>query len=195
MSGEAVKEKKRYLPLGGSGNKIQTYLKSRWALACLAVLGIILLMWPVSSSRQGTTKPEQSALSSGKGTSVKADMERELAGILSQIEGAGQVEVSLTLVSEGVNSYAVNTKEQKTSSEETDKDGGVRKTTDTNTSQDLVVMGSQSPLLVEKKAPQVKGVLVVADGAANPAVKEQITRAVETLLDLPATRVLVLPRE
>ncbi len=179
----------------GLQERLQTSLRSRWALACLAVLGVLFLMWPFSAGHEGIVEPQEKTLPSEKTGFLKTDMERELAAVLSEIQGAGQVTVSVTLASEGMNSYAVNTKESKTSTEETDRSGTVRKTTDTSTSQDLVITGNQSPLLVEKKGPQVKGVLVVAEGASDSNVKERIMRAVATLLDIPASKVLVLPRE
>lgn len=42
-------------------------------------------------------------------------------------------------------------------------------------------------------APQVQGVVVVASGAGAPAVREEITAAVETLLQVGAYQVVVLP--
>ncbi|MDA8197863.1 MAG: hypothetical protein M0Z54_00330 [Thermaerobacter sp.] len=42
-------------------------------------------------------------------------------------------------------------------------------------------------------APQVQGVVVVASGASSPAVRQEITTAVETLLQVSAYQVLVLP--
>lgn len=197
MLGEPVKRTRSSFSVSEElPERLQAVLRSRWALACLAVLGVLLLMWPVSGGNKGTVKPEQKSLPSAKGGSIKTDMERELSAILSEIDGAGNVAVSITLASEGISSFAVNTKETKTSTEETDKGGTVRKTADTSISQDVVMMtGNQSPLLVEKKSPQVKGVLVVAAGASDSAVKERIMKAVATLLDIPASKVLVLPRE
>ncbi len=42
-------------------------------------------------------------------------------------------------------------------------------------------------------APQVSGVVVVATGASAPGVRQEITTAVETLLQVSAYRVAVLP--
>lgn len=194
MLGEWVRERTEKLPFTPSRASSLSHLKSRWVLACLAVVGIIFLMWPVSGKPDSGVKETAPAVEQADGESPEAALERELAGILSQVDGAGRVEVSLTLASDGVKSYAFNNKEESRAVEETDKAGGVRKTTETNLAQDVVVSASQSPLLIEKKAPLVKGVLVVADGAFDPVIKEQITDAVVTLLDIPASKVRVLPR-
>ncbi|HCF51291.1 MAG TPA: stage III sporulation protein AG, partial [Syntrophomonas sp.] len=47
-------------------------------------------------------------------------------------------------------------------------------------------------LLVEEKTPEVLGVLVVAAGASNVAVKEQLSSATATLLNIPLHRVMVV---
>ena len=58
-------------------------------------------------------------------------------------------------------------------------------------SHDLAVSGG-IPLLFEEKAPEVLGVLVVAEGAADVAVKEQLSKATATLLNIPLHRVMVV---
>lgn len=51
--------------------------------------------------------------------------------------------------------------------------------------------GQSTPL--DEVGPEVQGVVVVATGAANPIVREEITSAVETLLQIQPYQVLVLP--
>lgn len=51
--------------------------------------------------------------------------------------------------------------------------------------------GQATPL--DQVGPEVQGVVVVATGAANPMVREEITSAVETLLQIQPYQVLVLP--
>jgi len=46
---------------------------------------------------------------------------------------------------------------------------------------------------VAETAPDVLGVVVVATGASNPLVRSEITAAVETMLQVQAYQVLVLP--
>lgn len=194
MLAEWVKKKTERLPWIPAGKGEWMSLKSPWILGCLAVVGIIFLMWPSSGSPDGGIKRARPTVETVAGGSLQAAMEQELAGILSQVEGAGRVDVSLTLASEGIKTYAYNRKEESRALEETDRNGGSRRTTETSSSRDVVVSSNQTPLLVEKKPPLVKGVLVVADGAYDPVVREQMTKAVITLLDIPASRVMVLPR-
>ena len=193
MLAEWVKEKKEKLGTRASGEK--AWFKSNWLLILVALIGILLLLWPTSppvesGSGEGRVQEEPTANSFSRNS-----LEGEVESILSQVEGAGRVKVSLALASDGVRSYAINEKEESRDIQEGEKVGGFRKTNDTNHSQDVAVYGSQTPLMIENKSPQVTGVLVVADGADNPVVREQLTDAVVTLMNVPPHKVRVLPRQ
>lgn len=166
-----------------------------WLLACLAVVGVILLLGPFSAPRQVEDTEKTPAVTTDSDVYGRDTLEHELAGILSRIEGAGRVEVRLSLASTGARTYAFNNKEERRQTEEGDKTSGVRQTTETSSSTDIAVSGNQSPILIDKKSPVVTGVLVIAEGAVDPDIKEQLTDAVITLLDISAHRVRVLPRQ
>lgn len=59
----------------------------------------------------------------------------------------------------------------------------------------LTQYGGHPPRAVAEIEPAVSGVVVVATGAGNPAVRTEITDAVEILLQVQAYQVLVLPDE
>ncbi|MBO8159204.1 hypothetical protein [Thermosyntropha sp.] len=169
--------------------------KGMYFLVILCCAGILALIWPVSST---DTQTDSSSISEPvykkkEIDNVKAEMANELESILSQIEGAGKVSVSLTLSSDGINTYAANVREEKRNQEETSK-GSKKVTNETNISRDVAV-NSGNALLIEHKNPEVIGVLIVADGAGNPEVRENLTYAASTLLDIPAHKVRVMPRE
>ncbi|HYE09682.1 MAG TPA: stage III sporulation protein AG, partial [Patescibacteria group bacterium] len=64
-----------------------------------------------------------------------------------------------------------------------------------NTSDQVVFMndqgGTSKPLVLKEVNPDIKGVIIVAEGAKDPKVKLQLTEAVQTVLDVPAYRVSV----
>jgi stage III sporulation protein AG len=166
---------------------------ARYALAVAICLGLLALIWPSGkSSPSADTRIVAGGVNSVETT--RANLTRELEAILSQIDGAGQVKVSLHLSSGGVKYYAQNSKNETRQTQEIDKSNGQRNITEENSSSDIAVSAG-SPLLVEDKAPQVLGVLVVADGASDPQVKENLTNAVITCCDIPAHQVRVIARE
>ena len=115
-----------------------------------------------------------------------------MQSILSQVEEPA-VGVSNYLKSNGSKNYARNDKMNQETSEQ-DRYGGDRKRREENMSSDIAVSGS-SALLVEEKAPEILGVLVVAEGAGDAAVKEQLTDATATLLNVSPHQVRVVTRK
>lgn len=161
---------------------------SRYLLALLVCVGLLALIWPT-----GKSQPTKVAVQSSQNdvSQAKAELSQELETILSQIDGAGKVEVSISLSSNGVKNYASNSKNEIRETSEKDRSGGDRKIREENLSSDIAVSGS-SALLVEEKAPLVTGVLVVAAGAKDAAIKEKLTEATATLLDIPTHQVSVV---
>ncbi len=122
-------------------------------------------------------------------------LEEQLSAILSKIQDAGAVSVMITLES---SSEFVPAKDESVSDKvtnEKDLNGGTRIINELNTNDKVVFKntqeGNSEPLIVKEINPQVKGVIVVAEGAKNPKVKLKLTQAVQTVLDIPAYRVTV----
>lgn len=172
----------------------ETGSKSKWGRYILAILicvGILALIWPM-----GKEKPAQVTAPSTIGGVEQGQQKitRQLEGILSQVEGAGKVSVSITLRSDGLKSYASNTKNDVRETDEQDSSGGDRKIREENNSKEIVVNGG-SALLVEETAPQITGVLIVATGAKDPAIKEELSDAAAALLNISPHQIRVLPRK
>lgn len=163
----------------------------RYVLVGLVCIGLLALMWP--SSKNAPVKNVAVQKSEVPSDSVRASLAGELQSILSQVDGAGKVEVSLMLNSNGVKTYASNTKNESKQTQEMDKNSGERSIREDNLASDIAVLGG-APILVEDKAPKVTGVLIVADGARDAAVKEELTDAAVTLLNISPHQVRVVPR-
>lgn len=126
------------------------------------------------------------------------NLENELSSILGKIQGAGRVSVMITLKS---GKEIIPAKDESISDKitnEKDTSGGTR-TIDEKTTDDQVVFtsgqgGNSKPLVIKELNPEVKGVIVVAEGAKDSKVKLMISQAVQTVLDIPAYRVTVHER-
>lgn len=170
------------------------HFRGKHLLVVLVCLGILALLWPVASTQEAKQAVSDSYQSETGTNALKSQTNAALEGILTQISGAGKVQVSITLASDGSKSYATNTRQEKRTVEEKDVKGGLKTTIEENTSNDLSV-SSGNPLLLETRGPEVIGVLVVADGARDAAVREKLMQATATLLDVPLYKVQVMPRE
>jgi len=167
--------------------------KGKYLIVAAVCLGILSLMWPINNSVPVQTAAPSAMKYEGV-AQAKADLAVELESILSQVEGAGTVQVSITLSSDGLKSYARNTKHERRETQEMDRNSGDRNITEENQSSDIAASGGAA-LLVEDSAPEVVGVLVVAEGAANSLVKEKLTDATTTLLNIAPHQVRVVARK
>ncbi len=52
--------------------------------------------------------------------------------------------------------------------------------------------GNKNALVTKVKEPQIRGVLVVCEGADTPKVKENVTEAVKTVLGVPYNKICVI---
>ncbi|MHB9146056.1 MAG: hypothetical protein ACYC5Y_12050 [Symbiobacteriia bacterium] len=180
----------------------------QWAV--LGLMGVMLLLaYTAFTDVAGSSRPREpvgaTAVSSPNVAAGTAMVDEQLSRILSEklsrVEGAGAVDVTVTLESSEERVYGQNVVRTSRQTTERDTAGASRTTTET-TDNTQAVMGraySQStgdgPVVTKTMAPRVKGVVVVADGAHSPVVTTNLTLAVQALLDVPANRIMVLPRE
>lgn len=131
-------------------------------------------------------------------TDYVRNLENELSSILAKIQGAGRVSVMITMKS---GREIIPAKDESISDKvtnEKDTSGGTR-VIDEKTTDDKVVLtaaqgGNSKPLIIKEINPEVKGVIVVAEGAKDSKIKLLISQAVQTVLDIPAYRVTVYER-
>lgn len=178
-----------------------------WKLLVVLVGGLFLLLY---TSSWVSPKPQSSPASgyqaaenkSGEESLSKAekDLERRLEGVLCSVSGSGEVQVTITMAAGPEYLYAKNLSEQTRTIEEKDKSGGNRTTTEANEEGNLVLVrtvsgGKEEPVLIRATRPEIAGVLVLAEGASDPGLREELVQAVITVLDIPAHKVTVLPKE
>lgn len=155
-------------------------------LALLGVLGILLLCLSELLPHTRTAQKEDTAKTQTDVNDFCAQTEKKLSELIAQVEGAGRVQVMLTIESSDEKIYAADEK----SNAKTDGDAE-QKSYD---SQYVLVDGASGDtgMLLKTNAPKVKGVIIVCDGGENPAVANQITNAVSAALGVGANRVSVL---
>lgn len=173
-----------------------------WGIGIMVVIGAALMVVPgiflgESGSQQRLVISEPGRNQTGYSLAeIEKLLAAELGGILGQVAGAGKVSVSVTLENGPEQNYAQNTSIDRSTVEERDAGGGTRVTTGENSKTEMVFANNSSaPLVVKETAPVVRGVLVVAEGAADSEIKAKLSRAVQTVLNLPAHKVVVLPKE
>lgn len=154
------------------------------ALVALIGVGLLMVQTPkrqIETSFQGEiTAPDRSDFAA-----EARYLEQRLSELLSAVMGIRRADVFVTLE----RGTRLTIAEESTYEQRNDIE--TRRTT----APALVRSGqSESPIILEEIWPQIRGVLVVADGAEDPQVRFQIAHAVQTVLQIEMYRIEVLPR-
>lgn len=123
-------------------------------------------------------------------------LESRVEEVLSGMEGAGKVQVMITVADTGTEILEKDREINTTDLEESDNAGGKRKNTENGQREEAIYLrdaeGNEIPYVVQRKLPEVTGVVVVAEGAGNTKVKENIIGAVGVLFNLNEHRIKVI---
>lgn len=141
---------------------------------------------PVSVGRLSGNSKEDDTIETQTEASMR-QLELRLEKILSSIDGAGKVEVMITQKDYG--QQIVEKDELYNADTDANGQKHVQKT-----SESVFEKGSseERPFVSRELAPQIEGVLVVAQGGANSAVKQNILQAVKSLFPLEAHKITVV---
>ena len=156
----------------------------RWAEALkrykyvflVAAVGVLLLLWPAGESQEKAAGAEEPDLFQA------AQLERKLEKALTQVEGAGEVSVVLTLDAGPRQVIA----QDGTAVQEADKTS--RETTSVLLSKGS---GTQEAVRLQELAPAYRGALVVAQGGDDPLVRLALNQAVSALTGLGADQISI----
>jgi len=114
----------------------------------------------------------------------KNTLENELESFISDIKGAGKCKVLITLKGSDEAKFL---KESRTDFSDTQK----------SIEESYVLVDGKdgrNTVVQSRKDPEIKGVLVISDGADSVYVKTEILNAVTTVLDIGANRVYISKR-
>jgi len=118
----------------------------------------------------------------------------DLKNILQKMNGVGDVEVMMSFDNGEKKVPAYDTSAQKSTTEETDTEGGKR-VNNQNTDSSKIVMttsdGNNEPFILTTYKPKINGVIILAEGAENSKTKYEIEQAVSKLYNLSLDKVNV----
>ena len=152
--------------------------KYRYVLLVVLV-GAVLLLLPTG----GGARAQPDGTAAGAALDYDpSELETRLEAVLSRVEGAGAVEVVLTVRSGPRQVLA----EDRTQEREGDRESGESTTV-------LLSRGSagEETVAVEQRSPQFRGALVVCSGGDDPAVRLTLTQAVSAVTGLGADRISI----
>lgn len=158
--------------------KILDFIKNKnnRIILIILIIGTLFMLFPSAPKKQPEkTQPSQE----------ETDDSERLTQILSHIKGAGKVEVMVTYAQTSEKRLAYETKSGKSDR----GSAGYEENTDKQ-----AVMSDGEPVVLSKTYPRVKGVVVIAEGAADAKVKTDIQDAVVTAFGIARHKVCVLEK-
>lgn len=187
--------------------------KDRFLIMIIGGLLLFVIACPVSSDASGEETEEAQGQSEGEAGALSAQntgaesemtqesdyakaLQTQLSEILSDIDGAGKVEVCLSFADYGTgvvekdtsytrdNEEKENESEQKTTSVLTENSEETVFTTDEE--------GNEAPFVSKTLTPSVEGALVVAQGGGNEAVAQEMKEAIMALFGIEEHKIKVV---
>lgn len=123
-------------------------------------------------------------------------MESRLKAILSKVQGAGNVEVMITLSESGEKVALKDAPYSSDSVEETDSAGGTRKSESYSGQENTILVdgeeGGETPYIIKEVEPRIEGVVVLSEHGDDASLQKEIIDAVQVLFDVPVHKIKVM---
>lgn len=160
----------------------------------LAIIVLIVINTLFNNNNNSKNVNLVQTVSNKENATIDVSLEKKLESILSKINGAGKVSVMISYSNEVLKQPMTDVKTTTTVVSEKDSNGGERKTEETSTEENVIYEqngNNKIPMLKQNVLPTIIGVIVVAEGASNTGVKENLIRAVTAAVDVPDHRIQV----
>lgn len=165
----------------------------------LLLFGLLLLVVSMPSAKE-EKQNAQTVRETGAETGTDRedryveDLERRLETILSEMEGAGEVSVMVTLQSSAEKVIEKDTESEQEDVTEEDSQGGSRTTKTKNRREETVYGGEEEkyPYISKEISPQVEGVVVIAEGGDHAVVVQNITESVQALFGIDTHKIRIV---
>lgn len=155
--------------------KLMEWVRKYRFVVLVLLVGIGLMLIPFNSKEKAAVTPQATA-------PTQPDISRELSQILSQIEGAGEVHVMLTVRT------GTSTVYQTDDSTTNGENGSTRQNTVVITDENRTQMGLVQHIVY----PEYRGAIIVCQGGDNMQVRLNIMEAVARITGLGMDRISVL---
>lgn len=156
----------------------------------VGVVAVILMIVIYTSVSTGSSSKKISK--NAEQTSTKSEsttyLEKRFSDILSNIEGVGKTEVMITYKST-TEKITANTTTTNNNTSSTTSGNTNNSTSITQAPVIVTNSGKSEPYITKEILPEVRGVIIVAEGADNPVTKLAIMRAAQTALQINASNI------
>ena len=157
--------------------------------AAVAICVILLCIVTGGKEKGGSDKSAEVQVVAA----TEEQIEERLSTVLSEIRGAGKVKVMITYDTTAELVPAMSSAKQ---SSETNGEGSKAKNeNESNQPATVNTGGGQEPIVIKEIQPKVRGVIVIAEGAADISVKMSLEYATATVLGIDRDSIEVFEME
>lgn len=178
--------------------KLKMRKKEQWLVYLLlaALLAVIVIPAPGKKEQEKEKNTSQTVQTESGQTGQAASLEEQLTAALSQVEGVGEVKAMITLESTGTKVVEKDHPESSTASQQMQNGGETQSSTSEDKDETTVYEknsdGAQTPYVISETLPQIRGVLIVAEGGDDPVIIRQIQEAVMALFHIDVNKIKVM---
>lgn len=122
---------------------------------------------------------------------VQSDLEGDLEEILKKMQGVGDVKVLITYSQTSKVNPIYNETNRNSSSKEEDAEGGTRLVSESDISKEVVLDSNNNIITESIQMPEIEGAIVMAKGAQDIEIKNNIIQAVCAVTGLSTHKVQV----
>lgn len=180
-------------------------LPKKQKLLLLLLFGLLLLVLALPQEKRVSNEQkdeadmlqqeeQQTAKAHAALESYASGLETKMEQLLSGVDGVGEVSVMITVQSSGEKVVEKDTKEATSEVSEEERTQTERTTSEETVYEDGTQTG-QTPYVISERLPEVEGVVVIAQGGADPVTAQEITEAVQALLDVQPHKIKVMKRK
>lgn len=148
--------------------------REQWLICGLAGLLLLVIAAPVKQKEQKKTQEKTTVSQTQEQTDdqIRQSYEKQLESVLTQVEGVGAVQVAVAMESTGKKQVEKDSPEDTSTSSEKG-DSGTQRSSQTVTTGETTVYedtgdGGQTPYISSSTYPEIRGVIVVAQGGRQP---------------------------
>lgn len=197
-----LEDGKKLLDRLTGGKKLR---KDQWLIVILVGVLLCVISLPVEKSTVKSNisddtgdkiREQKQSVTEDESIGYGKEWEKKLEESLLYIEGVGQVKVLITLKESEQKVLAKDGTETVSETTEADAAGGSRRMKESriekNTIYTVDERGQDVPYVVKTITPTVEGVVVIAQGADKPQVRQNIIESIQVLFDIDMNKITIV---
>ena len=177
-------------------SKIIIWMRENKKVSVFILGGLLLMVLAIPTNSKKENDETVSSVEFEEEDYCK-ELESRMEEILGKVEGVGKVEVMITLKNSKEQVINKDTTLNSTKNVE-EREGEISESESIDQGEETILInidGDSVPYVLKEYSPTVEGVLIIAEGGDDAAVKVALIESTTVLLNIPSHKVAVLKME